>query len=70
MKIRVFGIAIFIIFISGFSAAQQPDEIKAEGGLIQGIYKDGLTVYKGTPFAAPPVGDLRWRAPHQCMPYI
>ena len=37
--------------------------VKVEGGLVQGTAEDGLTVYKGIPFAAPPVGDLRWRAP-------
>jgi para-nitrobenzyl esterase len=37
--------------------------VKTEGGLVEGIVEDNLTVYKGIPFAAPPVGDLRWRAP-------
>ena len=63
MKRRIFLAAILTMFVSGFSVAQQPDAIKVEGGLIQGTYEDGLTVYKGIPFAAPPVGDLRWRAP-------
>ena len=34
-----------------------------EGGRVQGTSEGGLTVYRGIPFAAPPVGDLRWRAP-------
>jgi para-nitrobenzyl esterase len=34
-----------------------------EQGVLQGTKEAGLTVYRGIPFAAPPVGDLRWRAP-------
>ena len=37
--------------------------VKTEGGVIQGTVEDGLAVYRGIPYAAPPVGDLRWRAP-------
>jgi para-nitrobenzyl esterase len=48
----------------GLSMAQpQPAPVRVEGGLIQGTLEDALTVYRGIPFASPPVGDLRWRAP-------
>jgi para-nitrobenzyl esterase len=45
------------------SHKQQPPPVKVEGGLLRGATESGLTVYRGIPFAAPPVGDLRWRAP-------
>lgn len=41
----------------------QPKPIQIQSGQLQGVIEDGLTVYRGIPFAAPPVGDLRWRAP-------
>jgi para-nitrobenzyl esterase len=37
--------------------------VKVEGGLLEGTVEDTLTVYRGIPFAAPPLGDLRWRPP-------
>ena len=51
------------IFAAGLCAAQAPAPVKVERGMVQGTMEDGLAVYKGIPFAAPPVGDLRWRAP-------
>jgi len=50
-------------FAAGLAFAQQPDPVKTELGLVQGTNENGLAIYRGIPFAAPPVGDLRWRAP-------
>lgn len=43
--------------------------LTVEGGQIQGYHTDGLTIFKGIPFAAPPVGDLRWKAPQPVIPW-
>ncbi|MDR0763071.1 MAG: carboxylesterase family protein [Bacteroidales bacterium] len=37
--------------------------IKVDGGQIEGSLEDSVYVFKGIPFAAPPVGELRWKAP-------
>lgn len=36
---------------------------RVEQGVLAGTVEDGLTIYRGVPFAAPPLGDLRWRPP-------
>ncbi|HEX3742950.1 MAG TPA: carboxylesterase family protein [Bryobacteraceae bacterium] len=45
------------------SAATPSFETKIDTGKLQGASQDGVTSYKGIPFAAAPVGDLRWRPP-------
>jgi len=52
-----------VLFAAVFAIAQQPAPVKVEEGLLQGTSEDGLTIYKGIPFAKPPVGELRWKAP-------
>jgi para-nitrobenzyl esterase len=53
------------VFIGGllFAWASLAAPVRVEGGLVEGTLEDGLAVYRGIPFAAPPVGELRWRAP-------
>ncbi|PTY00130.1 carboxylesterase family protein [Opitutus sp. ER46] len=42
---------------------QTPAPVMTESGLVQGAAEPGLTVYRGVPFAAAPIGALRWRVP-------
>jgi para-nitrobenzyl esterase len=37
--------------------------VKVDTGMLKGTVEDGLAIYRGIPFAAPPIGEWRWRAP-------
>src|SRR3569833_1444379 len=47
------------------------DTIKVEGGTISGTANAGgdVHIFKGIPFAAPPVGNLRWKEPQPVIPW-
>ena len=42
---------------------------ETNGGRIEGDYQDGLYVFKGIPYAAPPVNELRWLPPQPVPPW-
>ena len=47
-----------------------PDQITVHDGTLQGAITDGVASFKNIPFAAPPVGDLRWRSPQPPAPWM
>ena len=53
--------SIITLFYCGVAFGAEP--VAVDGGKVQGTTQEGLTVYRGIPYAAPPVGELRWRAP-------
>ena len=43
--------------------------VRTTAGEIKGYEKDGIHYFKGVPFAAPPVGDLRFAPPQPPVPW-
>jgi len=55
-----------IAAVTARTSAMIPEQVKTETGLLAGTTAVGQTavrVFKGIPFAAPPLGENRWRAP-------
>ncbi len=58
-----FGISC-ALFASIFTAQlQAADKATIESGALQGVTQDSVVSFKGIPFAAPPIDNLRWKAP-------
>ena len=56
-------LVLIVALVAGTATAQVT--VKTSAGAVQGtaLAKTGIRVFKGIPYAAPPVGDLRWQAP-------
>jgi acetyl esterase/lipase len=58
-----------IALACGRPAAAQVRIVSVTGGRVEGVLVDGIVSFKGIPFAAPPIGELRWRAPQPVRPW-
>jgi para-nitrobenzyl esterase len=45
------------------TSAMAQEQVKITEGMVEGTNSAGIRIFRGIPFAAPPVGDLRWKPP-------
>jgi para-nitrobenzyl esterase len=65
MSITVLLIASLLLC----SALARAAPVQTEAGAVQGERRHGVDVYRGIPFAGPPIGEGRWRAPGPVAPW-
>ncbi len=60
-----------LIGAAACSSGKITDTVSVAGGRIQGVLTDNpeVMIFKGVPYAAPPVGDLRWANPRPVVPW-
>jgi para-nitrobenzyl esterase len=58
-----------LVGLAGPSDAAQQDVVRTDGGLVASKTVGDARVFDGIPYAAPPVGPLRWKAPAPAKPW-
>ncbi len=56
-------LCLVLIFVAPTGAVAKTIEVRASSGAFRGEIDDGFAVFRGIPYAQPPVGELRWRPP-------
>ena len=64
-KLRALPLIVLSVLAVSSVRAEISEPVRVETGLVSGVpgTLPGIRVFKGLPFAAPPIGDLRWRPP-------
>ena len=72
MNMRLSGSLAALAMAMGVGVAARsqsaPPIVKIDSGQLQGVVAADVASFKGIPFAAPPVGEFRWRPPQPQLP--
>jgi para-nitrobenzyl esterase len=64
-------ILALVALLADCGRVDSPAPVKTDAGLLRGVLArgDDVVVYKGVPYAAPPIGPLRWKPPQPAPPW-
>lgn len=65
-------VAMLALLAIAFPAMALPSArpvVRTDAGAVAGATEAGIATFRGIPYAAPPVGDLRWREPQPATPW-
>jgi para-nitrobenzyl esterase len=63
IRAKVCSVAVWALLVISTNCLHAQETVSIETGKLQGSSEAGVTSFKGIPYAAPPLGDLRWRPP-------
>jgi para-nitrobenzyl esterase len=61
------ALALALAALLSGSAAAEPMKATVDTGVLAGQVNEGVAVFRGVPYAAPPVGPLRWKPPQPAV---
>ena len=62
-KLALIIVTAAMLLADGALAAPLGNQVQTRNGILEGTEANGLHAYLGVPYAAPPLGSNRWRAP-------
>jgi para-nitrobenzyl esterase len=65
------AVSLTVLFLATFAAhaADTAPRAQTDTGVVEGLEANGVVSFRGIPYAAPPVGALRWHAPEPAKPW-
>lgn len=63
------SLILALVLLTAGATGAEAQVVRTQAGEVRGVTSQGVASWKGVPFAAPPVGELRWAPPRPAAPW-